>query len=215
MDDQIVNQIYISRKTILNQLSSQGYNTIDHENKDIHEIRAMIKTKQCNCIVNHPLLSTKVFIDFLITNNTIRINDINILLRYLMDEQHDIDTTMTINDILIIVAKEPANDTLNEELNRLWETNKIFIITRDIKSTQFNILKHVLVPSHHIIYDEKEVQDIMLKFKIKNKDDFLRYDRFDPVVRAIGLKPGQLCLIIRSSETAILVNCYRICTIKR
>ena len=35
--------------------------------------------------------------------------------------------------------------------------------------------------------------------------------RFDPVAQAIGLRPGELCEIIRSSPTAITTKYYRFC----
>ena len=35
--------------------------------------------------------------------------------------------------------------------------------------------------------------------------------RFDPVAQAIGLRPKQVCKIIRSSETSITNEYYRIC----
>ena len=35
--------------------------------------------------------------------------------------------------------------------------------------------------------------------------------RFDPVAQAIGIRPGQVCEIIRPSKTAISAPYYRIC----
>ena len=37
--------------------------------------------------------------------------------------------------------------------------------------------------------------------------------RFDPVAQAIGLRPKEVCKIIRSSETAITSTYYRMCLI--
>ena len=51
----------------------------------------------------------------------------------------------------------------------------------------------------------------MTKFNITDKIQFPDISRFDPVARAIGLRPGEVCKIIRPSKTAITTNYYRIC----
>jgi DNA-directed RNA polymerase subunit H (RpoH/RPB5) len=51
----------------------------------------------------------------------------------------------------------------------------------------------------------------MKKYNIINKGQFPDISRFDPVARVIGLRPGQLCHIVRPSKTAIEANYYRIC----
>jgi DNA-directed RNA polymerase subunit H (RpoH/RPB5) len=58
---------------------------------------------------------------------------------------------------------------------------------------------------------ESEVQQIMTKYNITDKKQFPDISRFDPVARVIGLRPGQVCHIIRPSKTAIETNYYRIC----
>ena len=51
----------------------------------------------------------------------------------------------------------------------------------------------------------------MKKYNITDKIQFPDISRFDPVSRAIGLRPGQLCHIVRPSKTAINADYYRIC----
>jgi DNA-directed RNA polymerase subunit H (RpoH/RPB5) len=58
---------------------------------------------------------------------------------------------------------------------------------------------------------EEEVQDVMFKYNITNKINFPDISRFDPVARVIGLRPGQVCKIIRPSKTAIEAFYYRVC----
>ena len=47
---------------------------------------------------------------------------------------------------------------------------------------------------------------------IKNNDQFPKISRYDPVAQAIGIKPGEICKIIRSSKTAITTDYYRLCS---
>jgi DNA-directed RNA polymerase subunit H (RpoH/RPB5) len=59
--------------------------------------------------------------------------------------------------------------------------------------------------------EEYEVIDIINKYNITEKSQFPDISRFDPVARAIGIRPGQVCNIIRPSKTSITTNYYRIC----
>jgi DNA-directed RNA polymerase subunit H (RpoH/RPB5) len=58
---------------------------------------------------------------------------------------------------------------------------------------------------------ESEVVGIMQKYNIADRSLFPDISRFDPVARVIGLRPGQVCNIIRPSKTAIEANYYRVC----
>ena len=59
--------------------------------------------------------------------------------------------------------------------------------------------------------EEYEVIDIINKYNITEKSQFPDISRFDPVDRAIGIRPGKVCNIIRPSKTSITTNYYRIC----
>jgi DNA-directed RNA polymerase subunit H (RpoH/RPB5) len=95
-------------------------------------------------------------------------------------------------------------------LKHIWETDGIFIVIENIKRLQFNILDNKLQPKFDIV-PESEVVNIMKKYNITDKIQFPDISRFDPVSRAIGLRPGQLCHIVRPSKTAIEANYYRLC----
>ena len=87
--------------------------------------------------------------------------------------------------------------------------HKIFIILIPLQRLQFNILEHILVPSHRVL-NESEKINIKNKYNITNDYEFPELSRFDPVAQAIGIRPGQLCEIIRPSKTAISAPYYRI-----
>jgi DNA-directed RNA polymerase subunit H (RpoH/RPB5) len=71
-------------------------------------------------------------------------------------------------------------------------------------------LNHSLVSQHKII-NEKEMLDVMKKYNIMSKNQFPEISRFDPVAKAICLRPGEVCHILRPSKTAITADYYRIC----
>ena len=50
------------------------------------------------------------------------------------------------------------------------------------------------------------------KYNIMDKSEMPDISRFDPVALSIGLKPDEVCKIVRSSKTSIQSNYYRICS---
>ena len=66
----------------------------------------------------------------------------------------------------------------------------------------FNMLKHTMVPKHRILNDD-EKSEIYKKYNIINDSEMPEISRFDPVAKIIGLRPGQLCEITRSSKTLL------------
>ena len=111
---------------------------------------------------------------------------------------------------MFIIIKDDPNETLVNELKHIWESEGIFIVVENIKRLQFNILNHSLVPPHSVLIDS-EVNEVMKRYNITDKAQFPDISRFDPVARVIGLRPGQVCKIDRSSKTAIETPYYRIC----
>ena len=79
------------------------------------------------------------------------------------------------------------------------------------KRLLFNILEHELVPPHRIM-DEEETEAFKEKFKISDLSMIPDIGRFSPVALAIGMRPGQVCEIMRPSNTAVEVPFYRVCS---
>ena len=111
-------------------------------------------------------------------------------------------------DDLIIIVKDPFNDTLAKTIQELFLNDNIFIIIFTFASLQYNILNHALVPMHTIVED---VEEIKKTFNIGDNSQFPEISRFDPVAQAIGLRPGKVCEITRESPTAITSKYYRFC----
>ena len=88
--------------------------------------------------------------------------------------------------------------------------NEIFVIIINLKRLQFNILKHDLVPPHRILTSDEKIA-IKNKYNINTDEEFPVLNRFDPVAQVIGIRPGQVCEIIRPSKTAIEAPYYRMC----
>jgi DNA-directed RNA polymerase subunit H (RpoH/RPB5) len=60
----------------------------------------------------------------------------------------------------------------------------------------------------------EEAAEIKQKYNIIDNSQIPDISRFSPVSQVIGIRPGDLCHIVRPSKTAIQADFYRICTNK-
>ncbi len=207
----LISTVYTSRNVILDLMGKQGYNIEDYSNFSISEVNSMKQNNQLDMLLEkkeeNPVTKRKekIYIRYYL-GKTIRPAN----LQEMIDDLFNLEEILKKDDTLFIVIKDEINETLTNELKHIWETDGIFIVIENIKRLQFNILNHKLVPKHTIV-SESGVVEIMKKYNITDKIQFPDISRFDPVSRAIGLRPGQLCHIVRPSKTAIGADYYRIC----
>ena len=207
----IISTVYTSRNIILDLMGKQGYNIEDYGNFSVNEVNSMKQNNQLDMLLEKkeedPVTKrkNKIYIRYYL-GKTIRPSN----LQEMIDDLFNLEEILKKDDTLFIIIKDEINETLTNELKHIWESDGIFIVIENIKRLQFNILDHELVPKHTIV-PESEVVNIMKKYNITDKIQFPDISRFDPVARAIGLRPGQLCHIVRPSKTAIEANYYRIC----
>lgn len=74
--------------------------------------------------------------------------------------------------------------------------------------TEIDVLSHELVPKHYIV-SEEEKQKLIEKYRITKLSQFPMIKASDPVIKAIGAKPGDLVKIIRKSNIAKETVYYR------
>ena len=113
-------------------------------------------------------------------------------------------------DDLIIVIKDKCSDSLLALISAIYNKDKIFFNVYNYNNYLFNILEHERVPKHTLLTDSQK-EAISKKYNVLKDSEYPEISRFDPVAMAIGLKPGQLCEIERSSPTSLTTKYYRIC----
>ena len=111
------------------------------------------------------------------------------------------------NDIILIVTKDYAS-TINDLLRTKY--SNYYINIYKIQDLQYNILEHSFVPQH-IKLTEIEKNDLYLKYNIENDKQMPQISRFDPIAKAILLRPGEVCKIIRHDKISLQNDYYRIC----
>lgn len=198
-------QVHLSRINLLKQLDSIGYDTQLFNNISFEELNAMISENDLNFQVKDKNDNTVQ----IIYNITKSLNQ-TIIYEYI--EYINLGLLKKTDVIYIIVKDESKiNDNILNVIRYIWEKYNYFIVIKSLKSLQINILEHVLVPKHIVIKDLDEIEKIKNKFNLSSVNEFPKIDRFDPVSLCICLKPGELCLIERSSRSSIISNYYRYC----
>ena len=207
----IISTVFTSRNIILDLMGKQGYNIEDYANFSISEVNSMKQNNQLDMLLEKkeedPVTKrkNKIYIRYYL-GKTIRPAN----LQEMIDDLFNLEEILKKDDTLFIIIKDEINETLTNELKHIWETDGIFIVIESIKWLQFNVLDNKLQPKFDIVPESEDV-NIMKKYNITDKIQFPDISRFDPVSRAIGLRPGQLCHIVRSSKTAIEADYYRLC----
>ena len=207
----LISQIYKSRNTILELMGKQGYNVDDYAKFSVSEVNSMKQNNQLDMLLEKLTedvdsgIKNKIYIRYYLGKAIRPAN-----LQEMIDDLFLLTETLTRKDTLFIIIKDEPNETLINELKHIWEKDGIFIVIENIKRLQFNILNNILVPPHTVLA-ESDVKLIMEKYNITDKSLFPDISRFDPVARVIGLRPGQVCHIVRPSKTSIEANYYRVC----
>lgn len=197
--------IYKSRTTILELLDYQDYNILDYKGFSINEIDAMYGNDQLDMLVSNES-ENKVYIKYYLTNKQIKPQTLDDII----EDLYSIENILTKKDTLIIIIEDEPNDTIITKIKYLYDHDGIFVVIHNIKRLQFNILNHRLVPDC-IILNEKQIEELKIKYNIKDLKQLPEISRFDPQALAMCMRPGNVCRFERDSSTAMKYNYYRIC----
>jgi DNA-directed RNA polymerase subunit H (RpoH/RPB5) len=207
----VVSTVYKSRKVLLDLMVKQGYAVEEYQSFSVNEVNTMLQNKQLDMLLEKTdedattKRKNKIYIRYYLAK-TLRPQNI----QEMIDDLFNLEEVLTKEDTLMVIVKDDLNETLTNLLKHIWEQDGILIIVQSIKRLQFNILDHVLVPPHRVL-SKDEVSLVKNKYNITDDSQFPDISRFDPVAQVIGIRPGQVCEIIRPSKTAISANYYRIC----
>lgn len=203
-----ISTVFKSRQNLLKLLNQQDFDIKDYEEFSVNEVHVMYNNKQLDMMMSSKTdgENKKVYVKYHLAK-TLRRENINDYI----DDLYNLEQVLTKNDTLILVIKQEPNESMINILSQIWEQDGIFIIIYNIDRLQFNILDHKYVPKHIILNDE-EVKTMKKRYNITHDTELPEISRYDPVAQAIGMRPGQICKIIRPSKTAITTDYYRICS---
>ena len=199
-----IHSIYKSRINLIDILNDRGFNVTDYDQFSISDVGLMYNNKQLDLLLENKS-KQKIFVKYYL-GKTLRPNNI----QEIVDDLFVLENILNNNDELLLITKEDMNDSVKAIITQIWNQSSIFVNLISIKRLQFNILKHNMVPKHSIL-PEEEKDNILKKYGIDHTDKLPDISRFDPVASTIGLRPGNICHIVRPSKTAITSDYYRFC----
>ena len=199
--------VHKSREVLLDILTVRGFNTEDYKGFSISEIHALLVNKQLDILLKSGENDSgkKVYIKFYL-EKTLRPSNVHDFI----DDLFNIEQILSKEDDLVIIIKDQPNDTLEKLQSSIYEHDGIFVTIINIDRLQFNILNHSLVPKHRTLSDT-EMEEIKNKYNVTDNSNFPEISRFDPVSQVIGIKPNDICEIIRPSKNVIQTKYYRAC----
>jgi DNA-directed RNA polymerase subunit H (RpoH/RPB5) len=207
-----INEILKSRKHIVEVLKRQGFNTTEYESFSIHEVNAMYQAKQMDMLLKKDNGSKKTYVKYHTGKNyQIERNLQPGKIYEYIEDLFTLEEILEKTDDLIIIINDEPNDTIEKTLRHIWKQDGIFVNVINIKRLQYNILDHVLVPPHTVLTKEEAVE-IRRKYNIMTDRQMPDLSRFSPVAQLIGIRPGDICKIVRPSKTSIQTEFYRICS---
>lgn len=198
--------IYKSRNTIIEHLQNLEYDTTGYAEFSINEIDAMYTNNQLDMLLSREKDSKKIYIKYLLNIKQLRKDNLD----QLIEDLYDIETVLEKKDTLVIITNEEPNDTIIQRIKYAYDHSGIFIVLHNIKRLQFNILKHVFVPSAQILNDA-QITNLMSEYNLKTLMDLPEISRFDPQALSLCLRPKQVIKIDRKSDTALEYSYYRVC----
>ena len=201
---QLVHSLFKSRNILLEVLKRRGYDVSEYENTSFSEISKLDKNKQLDMVLETDS-GRKIYVKYHLTTK-IRPNQIY----EITDDLFQLEEILTNDDELIIITKEKPNDTLIKLMRSLYSTDNVFFNIFSVNEILYNILDHEMVPPHRIISEDERIE-LFKKFNITNEKQLPDINRFDPVAKLLGCRPGDIVEIIRPSKTSISAKYYRKC----
>ena len=204
-NSQTIAKIFKSRKIMLELAERRGYNIDQYKDFNIPEISTLYNTCNLDMLLTDPETQEKLYFKYHLKTKISKTH-----IQDYMEDLYNVEEKIGPNDNLIIVGKDKPNDTLINVLDMANKNDEYYVNIYNIHDYLYNILDHVLVPQHRII-DENEKKQLEKYYNVTNKKQWPEISRFDPVAVAIGIKPGQVAEITRSSPTSLTTKYYRLC----
>ena len=123
--------IYKSRKTLLEQLQTQGYQIEDYENFTMNEIDSMLSNSQLDMLVSNDE-GNKIYVKyyFALKQNTKQIK--KEVLDNIIEDLYILEEVLTKKDTLIVIIDDEPNDAILTRMKYLYAHDNIFVVIHNI-----------------------------------------------------------------------------------
>jgi len=214
----LIQKIAKSRHVLLEMLAERGYNTTPYQNFTIDDINIMFNQFQKSKSSaspeagaldltfggeNEPKTYVKYRLDRYRANKPI--------LKLIDKIYGSEEGVLEAGDTLILIVIENINQMMNLEksLAGLYDEYGYFIQVFNLDILQNNITKLDIIPKHRVL-NKKEKEVLLDKFNAKI-EDLPVIKRLDPVAKYYAMRPGDICEILRKTETSGIGYYFRHC----
>jgi DNA-directed RNA polymerase I, II, and III subunit RPABC1 len=188
MDFQDKKIFYKVRQTILEMIEDRGYNVPDEEKITFEQFIIKYNNKNIDIYINDESLNKKMYVYFHIDFKSFGKSDLKNVIQKIVNQYQD-------NDIhILLLLRDKENSAISKELTKeAYKNVEIFLK----KNMVFNITHHVFVPKHILLKKEEE-RELLEKYNT-TKGKLPKISKLDPIAKYYGMKPDQICKIIRKS----------------
>ena len=187
MDFEDKKNLFKVRKTVLEMLEDRKYDIPEDKIIDFDEFCLQYKNKNIDFHIENQSLGN-VYVHFHNETKTLSKAELKNLLNKLIEKYEDDQLKL-----IILLKEKGIGQILKEVQKEEYKNVEIFMN----KNMMFNITHHQLVPKH-ILIDDEEVKEVLEKYST-TLNKLPKILRSDPIAKYYGLKPNQVCKIIRKS----------------
>lgn len=205
-----------TRYNMLKMLKERDIDVSSHENFSPDELKKML----------HESLSSKSFItpepgplDMILKNP----NGTITYVKYRLDKiktaravesfiNQIYESQLSEKDKLLLIAPDEihiAGSSFESMLNNFYNQKGYFVQIIGLPQLLINIVDHVKVPKHKVI-SEQDKQNLLKKYNL-SEEQLPKISRDDPMAKYLGMVPGEVVKILRSSPTSGSSEYYRLC----
>jgi DNA-directed RNA polymerase subunit H (RpoH/RPB5) len=204
--------LYRSRKTVLEILKEDGYDTTTYEKFGPWEIEAMVAGGQTALTMDlkraadaQPTDIKRCLVVYSLQKLKQRLSTFLGTLRN--DTEPKIDPLTT--EVVVIVLEDVADVFHAAALNE-WINNKLRIRFFKAHNLLFDPRTHVLVPKHTKMPASEHAEFMSKNYLKKSQLSFIKFHE-DMIARIMGLVPGDIVKIVRPSAASGTYEMYRVC----
>ena len=213
--------IFRSRKAILDMVVRRGYDTSEYQHYTLEDINTMmnvlsgVKPSQkyapipLDMLCKHKEENKYMHVRYFF-NAKLKISTVETILQNMIEgESFNTDQ----DEVICITDDKISNESMfDNQLDGLYKkmNNRYYTQMFQMSKLIINIMEHELVPEHTIIKEE-EKQKLLERFDIATFTQLPIIMKSDPVAKFIGMRRGDVCKIIRPSETSGHYESYRYC----
>lgn len=205
-------KLYVSRKIILEMLSSRNVDVENYSNFSQEELDIMYKANPKPTFEINPLdmvfLEDKHTVKYVLQPK-LRTKDVMKLVEDMIEENY-LEEGSTL--ILIVRATMKTEETIENFFESVLKKHTIYVQMFDINKLLYNVTEHALVPKHEIVSNE-EKKELITKYNLESEDQLPLIKKNDPVAKYLGMKVGDVCKITTYSETHGIYTKYRLCVL--